>query len=138
MLKTDSNYLINCVFVDEAAFNINMRTPYECSLTDTPAIILIPSTRAISHTIPRVISSQSNISVEVRGLLRPKKIKFVDSKKRKNTPPAKKKTIKTIAGHYLRFVSKMLDGMDKMIERRGYRIIYLPPYSPELNPIEQF
>ena len=25
-----------------------------------------------------------------------------------------------------------------MITERGYRYIYLPPYSPELNPIEQF
>lgn len=25
-----------------------------------------------------------------------------------------------------------------MIVARGYRSIYLPPYSPELNPIEQF
>lgn len=24
------------------------------------------------------------------------------------------------------------------IESRGYRVMYLPPYSPELNPIEQF
>ena len=24
------------------------------------------------------------------------------------------------------------------IESRGYKCIYLPPYSPELNPIEQF
>ncbi|KAG0938697.1 hypothetical protein G6F57_006565 [Rhizopus arrhizus] len=26
----------------------------------------------------------------------------------------------------------------KYVESRGYRFIYLPPYSPELNPIEQF
>lgn len=28
--------------------------------------------------------------------------------------------------------------IDEMIVARGYRSIYLPPYSPELNPIEQF
>lgn len=26
----------------------------------------------------------------------------------------------------------------EIIEKRGYKFIYLPPYSPELNPIEQF
>lgn len=26
----------------------------------------------------------------------------------------------------------------KYVESRGYRCTYLPPYSPELNPIEQF
>lgn len=28
--------------------------------------------------------------------------------------------------------------IQKYIEQRGYGCIYLPPYSPELNPIEQF
>lgn len=28
--------------------------------------------------------------------------------------------------------------IEKYIEQRGYGCIYLPPYSPELNPIEQF
>ncbi|CEJ02638.1 hypothetical protein RMCBS344292_16638 [Rhizopus microsporus] len=34
-----------------------------------------------------------------------------------------------------------MDEMDQypyMKESRGYRCIYLPSYSPELNPIEQF
>ena len=26
----------------------------------------------------------------------------------------------------------------KYINSRGYRYVYLPPYSPKLNPIEQF
>lgn len=30
------------------------------------------------------------------------------------------------------------DDIEKFIEDRGYRCIYLPLYSPELNPIEQF
>lgn len=30
------------------------------------------------------------------------------------------------------------DDIDEIIERRRYRSIRLPPYSPELNPIEQF
>ncbi|KAG1446092.1 hypothetical protein G6F46_011913 [Rhizopus delemar] len=28
--------------------------------------------------------------------------------------------------------------MVRKIESRGYKVMYLPPYSPELNPIEQF
>ncbi|KAG1148777.1 hypothetical protein G6F37_006591 [Rhizopus arrhizus] len=30
------------------------------------------------------------------------------------------------------------DNIAKYVESRGYRSAYLPPYSPELNPIEQF
>ncbi|KAG1079242.1 hypothetical protein G6F42_023863 [Rhizopus arrhizus] len=30
------------------------------------------------------------------------------------------------------------DDIDEMIPKRGYKSIYLPPYSPELNPIKNF
>lgn len=67
-----------------------------------------------------------------------------------------------MTGHYLSFLKATLDEMDKYPEMkgnylvmenapihssidigkynysRGYRCVYLPPYSPELNPIEQF
>ncbi|KAG1046643.1 hypothetical protein G6F43_010879 [Rhizopus delemar] len=63
---------------------------------------------------------------------------------------------------FIKFVNELLDIMDKdeslkgsylvmdnasihkskpitrKIEARGYRVMYLTPYSPELNPIEQF
>ena len=68
----------------------------------------------------------------------------------------------TVTDHCLHFIQKTMDEMnhfpemkgyyivmdnaiihtakeiDTMITERGYRCIYLPPYSPELNPIEQF
>jgi transposase len=114
-------------------------------------------------TILGAISSQGVVSVEVREPLKSKKIKVAGGKKKKNAPATEKKTTGTTAGHYMRFISKMLNEMDKfpemenfyiimdnapihkpeddidgMIERRGYRSVRLPPYSPELNPIEQF
>ncbi|CEG78667.1 hypothetical protein RMATCC62417_13242 [Rhizopus microsporus] len=67
----------------------------------------------------------------------------------------------TSAGHNTNFIMKTMNGMDKypqikefymimdnapihgkngelsqLIENRGYKCIYLPPYSPEFNPIE--
>ena len=68
----------------------------------------------------------------------------------------------TVTGHNFNFVASCMDVMDshpefkghyivmdndpihkhkdiqKYIESRGYRCVYLLPYSPELNPIEQF
>lgn len=29
------------------------------------------------------------------------------------------------------------DGLREMVEGRGRRLIYLPPYSPDFNPIEE-
>jgi hypothetical protein len=67
----------------------------------------------------------------------------------------------TTTVHFVRFVSELLDIMDmdkspmgsylvinyctihkshpmiRKIESRGYRVMYLSPCSPELNPIEQ-
>ena len=51
------NYLKNCVFVDEAGFNINMRSPNARSVKGTPAIIETPTTRAITHTILGAITA---------------------------------------------------------------------------------
>ncbi|KAG1442606.1 hypothetical protein G6F56_010995 [Rhizopus delemar] len=68
----------------------------------------------------------------------------------------------TVTVHYLSFLKATLNEMDKYpemrghylvmdnapihsstdigkyIHSRGYRYVYLPPYSPEMNPIEQF
>ena len=68
----------------------------------------------------------------------------------------------TSTNHYFNFMAATLDVLDrheqfkghyivmdndpihthvdiqKFIEQRGYDYIYLPSYSPELNPIEQF
>lgn len=68
----------------------------------------------------------------------------------------------TVTMHYYNFISSTMDILDKRpkmkgsfiimdnapihtasdiaksIENRGYQCVYLPPYSPELNPIEQF
>ena len=68
----------------------------------------------------------------------------------------------TTTAHFVKFINELLDIMDmdesmkghylvldnasihkskpmvRKIESRGYRVMYLPPYSPELNPIEQF
>jgi transposase len=34
--------------------------------------------------------------------------------------------------------SHKVDGVRKAIETAGAKLLYLPPYSPDLNPIEQF
>jgi hypothetical protein len=65
---TDINYLTNCVFVDEAGFNINMRSPNARSIRGTPAVVEAPTTRAVTHTTLGAITAQDVISVEIRSL----------------------------------------------------------------------
>lgn len=91
-----------------------------------------------------------------------KRIKVAGGRKRKVTDAKKAGKKGTTTGHYLNFLRGALDQLDKypelngfylvmdnasihnheenetLITNKGYRCVYLPPYSPELNPIEQF
>jgi hypothetical protein len=162
--KTDMDFNSNCVFIDESAFDINMRLPTARSARGTPVIITTPTTRAISHTILGAICPMGVVNMEIRVPLKSKRMKVAGSRKRKSPAAKKPATGGTNSGHYVRFINLTLDEMDKypemkgfylvmdnspihdkksgeidkMIEDRGYKCVYLPKYSPELNPIEQF
>ncbi|KAG1284079.1 hypothetical protein G6F60_007919 [Rhizopus arrhizus] len=82
----------------------------------------------------------------------------VDDDPADNKPTPKGAT----TAHFIKFMNELLDVMDldetfkgsyivmdnasihkskpmlQKIESKGYKVMYLPPYSPELNPIEQF
>lgn len=60
---TNLDYTKNCVFIDEAGFNINMRNNWARSASETPAVVKIPKTRAISHTIIGAIHSTSVLHI---------------------------------------------------------------------------
>jgi transposase len=136
--------------MDEAGFNINMRSPNSRSVKGTSVIVETHTTRANTH-----ITAQDAISVEVR------ESKKVDGSKKRKKPVVKKMTKGTVTGHNRKFISKTLDQIDnfelrnlyavmnnvpihtseditRLIEARGHSAIYLFPYSPELNLVENF
>lgn len=129
----------------------------------TQAIIESTSARGVSHTVIGAVSSFGVVNVSMRETGSVKKRKVVGATKRKAAGDAGAAISKgTKAGHYLRFISDTLDIMDAfpnmkgfhivmdntpihssdaidpIIKERGYIPLYLPPYSPELNPIEMF
>lgn len=71
----DINFLSSCIFVDEAVFDIYMRILYALSARGTPAVVVTPTTKAISHTVLGAISSMGIVSVDIRAPLAPKKNK---------------------------------------------------------------
>ncbi|KAK4509679.1 uncharacterized protein ATC70_006981 [Mucor velutinosus] len=160
-MATDMDYMSNCVFIDEAAFHINMKRSIAWSKVGTRAVVKIPKTRAKTTTILGATCAFGVVNIKVR---RPRVMPT--SKKRKtvgSSGQAQTQSKGTVTGHYFNFISDTMDEMDKhpeifkdnylimdnapihtnddiklLIESRGYRCVYLPPYSPELNPIEQF
>ncbi|KAG0975087.1 hypothetical protein G6F29_011780 [Rhizopus arrhizus] len=134
---------------DWSAFDINMKRSRAWSKKGSRAIVTRPTTRANTTSILGAISASGLIAV---GVKKPR--------------PAKKRKADgyissgTVTGHYISFLKTTLDGMDKhlhmkghyivmnnapihthenikkYIEYQGYKCVYLPTYSPELNPIE--
>ncbi|ORY91027.1 hypothetical protein BCR43DRAFT_446369, partial [Syncephalastrum racemosum] len=48
---TDLDFVMNCVFIDEAAFSINLRRSYGYTPVGKKAIVETKTTRAMTHTI---------------------------------------------------------------------------------------
>ncbi|CEP13779.1 hypothetical protein [Parasitella parasitica] len=156
-------YMQNCVFLDESGFDVNMRRTRGWSKQGTQAVVETPSARGASHTIIGAISAFGVVNVSVRDPGNTRKRRVVGATKRKavgDTAPTIPKG--TTSGHYIQFISDTMDIMDEFpnmkgthivmdnapihspqlidpfIIERGYIPVYLPPYSPELNPIEMF
>ncbi|KAI9256053.1 hypothetical protein EDC94DRAFT_586897 [Helicostylum pulchrum] len=104
--KTSMDFNTNCIFIDESAFDINKRPSTGRSARGTPAVVITPSTKAISHTILGAISAMGVINIEIRVPVPPKKIKAVGSRKRKSTAVKKSSFGGTNSGHYLKFIKK--------------------------------
>ncbi|GAA5808167.1 hypothetical protein MFLAVUS_001551 [Mucor flavus] len=129
----------------------------------TQAIIESTSARGVSHTVIGAVSAFGVLNMSMRETGNFKKRRVVGATKRKAAGDVGAAISKgTTAGCYLRFISDTLDITDAffnmkgfhiimdntpihspnainyIIKERGYIPLYLPPYSPELNPIEIF
>ncbi|KAG1450377.1 hypothetical protein G6F56_008368 [Rhizopus delemar] len=155
-------YLQNCVFLDESGFDINMTRERAWSARGEPAIVETPSGRATSHTVLGAISSVGVVNVSMREPGNVKRRKMAGATKRKAPSDKISMPKGTTGAHYMHFIIDTMDIMDTfpkmqgfhivmdnapihipsvidpLIEKRGYIPVYLPPYSPELNPIENF
>ncbi|KAG1446454.1 hypothetical protein G6F56_009566 [Rhizopus delemar] len=156
--EADMGFTSNCLFIDEAAFHINLRRYYPWSKEGDRAIVKVPKTRAKTTTILDAISPFGVVNISVR---RPRALALLKKRKAAGRSISKASSNSgTVTGHYfnLSVVFWMLwDRHEKFkhhylimnnapihkhqdiknpIESRGYKCVYLPPYSSELNPIE--
>lgn len=60
-------YFSNCVFIDEAAFHINMKRSFAWSKVGTRAAVKVPKARA-KTTILGAISPHGHVNIEARRL----------------------------------------------------------------------
>lgn len=145
----ESTYLdfeSNCVFIDEAGFHIIMKRSFAQSKVGARAIVKIPKTKSKMTTILGAVSSYDVVNmkcVRTPKVVQSKK-KLEGSKADKRDTDNIKRTIDTVTGPYFNFIASTLDVMNRhediklYVESRVYSYVHLLPYSPELNPIEQF
>ncbi|CEP16742.1 hypothetical protein [Parasitella parasitica] len=147
----------NCVLIDEAGFNMHLTKTRGWSIKGKPATSKGPKDRGVNISVLGAISPEGVIDISVR------KPEFISCKKRDAAGKlvTEKKLIGTRSKHFRVYMDSVMDTLDSLrltgrnlimnnasihktpdtvaeIERRGYRILFLPPYSPFLNPIEEF
>ncbi|KAG1332939.1 hypothetical protein G6F62_007005 [Rhizopus arrhizus] len=166
IVESDMSFFKNCVFIDEYGFHINMNRSGAWARKGEIPVVKFENTKAVSHTILGAISAYAVVSISIRtpSVSTTQLVPVEVGKKRKlgNGKTQKSKPKGTTTDHYLRFLSDTFDILDdyeymqcsyiimgnapihkraniqEMIANREYKCVYLPPYSPELNPIEQF
>ncbi|CEG74426.1 hypothetical protein RMATCC62417_09650 [Rhizopus microsporus] len=115
--NTDMNFLTNCMFLDESAFDINMKCSRAWSKNGARAIVTGSTTRVNITSILGAISAAGLITA---GVKKPR--------------PAKKRkaygytSSGTVTGHYLSFLKITLDEMDKHPHMEGHYVVIMRPF----------
>ncbi|KAG2195416.1 hypothetical protein INT47_002855 [Mucor saturninus] len=141
--------MANCVFINEAGFNANLRRTQGWAPIEETPIVKVNTPRASSISILGATYPKVLLKVCLRKPVPPPSFK-----KLKLTGGAKKHAKGTNTNRYVNFISEMdkppeMNGhfliMDNapiytnkiirpIVEESGYRCVYLPPYSPEPKP----
>jgi hypothetical protein len=119
------DYATNCVFIDEAGFNMHLRRNFGRSKRGIPAKTVVPSNRGLNISIIGAICEKGVIDLTIRKsrVVQPSKSK---SKKRKLNNDKKahisgdqieanetEESAGTNANHFLKFIIGVLDCLDK-------------------------
>ena len=150
------DYRKDCVFVDEAGFNLHTRQNYDRSQKETPAKGIVPTAKGINIAIMGAISQVEVIDISLKE---PQTLsKFKKRKANDTTAMAVNGQVRTRTEHFRNYKSNVLDRnnmkgnylvMDnapihtpvkvrELLESRGYKCLYLPLYTHFLNLIENF
>ncbi|EIE76715.1 hypothetical protein RO3G_01419 [Rhizopus delemar RA 99-880] len=130
------NWHKNCVFIDATGFNMHIRRNFGRSKRGMPAKAVIPANRGTTVSIIGAIYEKGAINLTLR---KPKAVQ----KKTNKFLIGVMDTLDQfdMKGRYLAMDNVVIHKVTEvkvLIVSRGYKIIYLPPCSPFLNPIELF
>ncbi|EIE88158.1 hypothetical protein RO3G_12869 [Rhizopus delemar RA 99-880] len=115
-IEKGTNFLNNCVFVDEPGFDINIHRSRGCSAKDLTAIAETPSTKANSQTVIRAISAFSVAKLTIRESGNIKRRKIISATKTKAREDRISVPKGATSGHYVQFINDAMDIMNEFPE----------------------
>jgi transposase len=120
------------VFLDESGVNTNMARHYASELNGKRANDSIPLNKGRTTTILSSDRSDgSTVSIVFSGVVNREKFKeYIQKHLVPTLHPGDFGTMDNLPCH-------KVAGIVPIIEKAGASVMYLPPYSPDLNPIEQ-
>lgn len=121
----------NLLFLDESGANLQMAPLYGRAYKKERAYQAVPFNRGTRMTMIGVISCQK-VEAAVYGEWSANGETFLEFIEKNVCPVLKKGQVLVMDNVAFHKVS----GIREAIEKKGVRLVYLPPYSPELNPIE--
>lgn len=119
-LTPSLDFTKNCVFIDEAGFNLHIQRGCDRSLMGTPAKGIVPTARGVTITILGAISEAGVIDISLK---KPQAVAM--SKKRKGDDKVVNITnarIGTRTEHYLTYLSNVMDVLDRH-SMKGYYLV---------------
>src|SRR5690606_11175157 len=128
--------LEKCIFIDETGFNISMRRTYGRSLAGTKVRLQVPRLRSKNITVIAAISESGIVHYKV-----------LDGNGNQNTfSEFLVELFTTLNANGLQSRILIMDNasfhktgvIQELIKENNHKVMYLPPYSPFLNPIEYF
>lgn len=119
------------VFVDESGINLAMARTHARSPRGTRATAYEPKQRAKNHTIMGAMGAEGMLLAEVidRGMKKPDFIVFMTSLFAL-LEPGQAVVLDNLRSHHAAEIKALA-------KAAKVPLIYLPPYSPDLNPIEE-
>jgi transposase len=109
----EMDFTKNCVFIDEAGFNMHLRRNFGRSKIGTPAKAVVPTNRGISITIFGAIYHGGILDLTLR---RPQPVSQPKKRKRNNGSSEENVEVNARIGsrteHYLEFITGLMDTLD--------------------------
>lgn len=120
------------VFIDESGININLTRRYGRAIGEERVVDSAPVNRPVATTVISGMTSQGPIAWDMwsGGTTKDRFIAYVKNELAPSLSPGSIVIMDNLSAHHAAEVREIL-------KEHGIEVRYLPPYSPDLNPIEE-